>query len=456
MAARRIGLGETGLTFEPAANVSLDASTGRMFLTAVQSVSVAGRGGATLAGHQRFELPAGTHTIKVDGLNAGGLSDATPGVAKAITNRPTAAPTRVAPKPLWSVTLAEHAPVFRITPADIDGDGQPELLVACGEAGHAVSATGKLLWSHATAGIVRDVAMARFARNGPPTILVSSADTYLYQLDPAGHQNRKDQMTGIYFSADHGERPWGLYCTRGVDTNGDGVDDMLVTTLASMESWGLTPDMKKLWRTLAPYHGCIEIAVEDVDHDGKPEIVIGNKYGAVFILRTDGSKLMTSATSIGDVAFALGDLKGDGRKEVIHGSSTGDLIAVELPNKTLWSFNNYGYPVERVVCADVNGDGRPEVLIASGTGYLYCLDATGAPLWQRRLGLAVHDVTLAGGLIIAGTEDGDVHALDPAGKPVWSRFTGAPVTKLAAIPSAGGPVVVAGLADGRLLALPSK
>jgi outer membrane protein assembly factor BamB len=132
------------------------------------------------------------------------------------------------------------------------------------------------------------------------------------------------------------------------------------------------------------------------------------------------------------------------------------LIAVNLQNKTLWSFNNYGYPVERIRCADLNGDGRPEVLVASGTGYLYCLDAAGALLWQRRLGLAVHDVALAGGLIIAGTEDGEVHALDAKGNPVWSRSVGAAVTKLAPLPVTGGSAVVVGLADGRLLALPVR
>ena len=78
------------------------------------------------------------------------------------------------------------------------------------------------------------------------------------------------------------------------------------------------------------------------------------------------------------MTFGLGDLNGDGRLEIVHGSSTGDLIAVDLQNKTLWSFDNYGYPVERIRCADVNGDGRPEILIASGTGYVYCLDARGA------------------------------------------------------------------------------
>ncbi|MBI5686802.1 MAG: PQQ-binding-like beta-propeller repeat protein [Verrucomicrobia bacterium] len=458
IAARSVSLGETRLAFEPAANMSIDASGGKMTLIASRPTCVTARGGATANGQQRLELPAGTHTVTVNGLDVAAIRDADNPV-RADVRRGKSADKSVrvtAAKPLWSVELAKNSPVFRITPADLDGDSQPELLVACGSAGHAVSGSGKLLWSHSTGGVVRDVSLARFGKNGPPTALVSSADTYLHQLDPTGHLKRKDRMIGIYFNQDHGDRPWGLYCTRGVDQDGDGADDMLVTTLASMEAQGLSPDAKKLWRTLSAYHGCMEMAVEDLDRDGKPEIVIANKYGAVFVLRPDGSRLMASNTSIGDVTFGLGDLNGDGKKEIVHGSSTGDLIAVTLANKTLWRFDNYGYPVERIRCADLNGDGQPEVLIASGTGYLYCLDAAGKLIWQRRLGLAVHDLALTDGFIIAGTEDGEVHALDHAGKPKWSRYVGASVTKLAAIQMADRPVVVAGLADGRLVALPMK
>jgi outer membrane protein assembly factor BamB len=223
-----------------------------------------------------------------------------------------------------------------------------------------------------------------------------------------------------------------------------------------MESQGLTPDGKKLWRTLAAFHGCTEMAVEDLDRDGKPEIVIANKYGAVFVLRPDGSKLLNSSTSIGDVTFGLGDLNGDGRSEIVHGSSTGDLIAVDLKNKTLWRLDNYGYPVERIRCADLNRDGRPEILVASGTGYVYCLDARGMLVWQRRLGLAVHDLAVVDGQTVAGTEEGEIHAIDQAGELLWSQSVGAAVIRLSASALGGRLAIVAGLADGRLLALAAK
>lgn len=457
VAASSVGLKESRLGFEPAANLALDLARGRLTVIAaaptrltVVGCTVESPAAPTVQGV--VMLPAGTHELGLKGLDAASLAEvpslaAPPAVAATATVvRPPAL------EPLWSLTLAAGQPVFRVTPADLNGDGTDELLVACGNAGHAVSAAGALLWSHPTAGLVRDVSLAHFSKGGPATVLVSSADTRLYQLDPAGVQQRQDTMTGIYFSADHGERPWGLYCTRAVDSDADGTDDMLITTLASMEAQGLGPDAAKRWRTLAAYHGCMDMAIRDLDQDGKPEVVIANKYGSVYVLRPDGSTVMTSITSIGDVTFGLGDLNGDGSLDIVHGSSTGDLLAVNLKGKPLWRFDNYGYPVERILCADVDGDGRPEVLVASGTGYLYCLAADGSRRWERRLGLAVHDVVVLNGTIVAGTEDGEVHALDAAGQVLWARTVGAAVVKLVGGSVAGKPAVVAGLADGRLLA----
>jgi outer membrane protein assembly factor BamB len=462
VAPREVTAGPACITFGPATAASLDLNAGTLAIRATGPSRVDARGcqlraSAEAAAVDGLALPPGDHRLVVVGLDRAPFAEA----ARLVPPPPAAGPALASAKPpawtpQWSLRLGDGKPVARITPADLDGDGTDEFLVACGYAGYAVSADGALRWTHQTGGAVRDVALAHFARGGPGTVLVSSADTYLYQLDPAGAQTRKDQMTGIYFSADHGVRPWGVYCTRGVDSDADGADDLLVTTLASMETQGLGPDASKRWRHLSAYHGCMELAVQDLDLDGKPEIAIANKYGAVYVLRPDGTALLGSNTSIGDVTFGLGDLDRDGKPEIVHGSSTGDLIAVDLKGKILWRFDNYGYPVERILCTDTDGDGRTEVLVASGTGYLYCLGQDGTRRWEQRLGLAVHDVVVAGGAIVAGTEDGVLHALDAAGKTLWSKDAGAAVLKLASGRGSGAAHVVAGLADGRLAAVAAK
>lgn len=461
VASRGVSLGDARISFEPPVDAGLDLSRGTMTVQSrgpfeVRAEGCRLRAGAQTPWQEAVSLPAGASTLLVDGLDARLLRQAPGAGAPAPRAAPAAAPAAEGLVPLWSLPLAPGKPVFRITPVDLDGDGREEVLAACGFAGHAVSGEGKLLWSHPTAGQVRDVSLARFARGAPGTVLISSADTCLYQLTPDGRETRRDQMTGIYFSADHGVKPWGVYCTRGVDTDGDGADDLLVTTLASMETQGLGPDGSKRWRRVSAYHGCMDMAAQDLDGDGTPEIVIANKYGSVYVLRPDGTVFLSSITSIGDVSFALGDLDGDGRTEIVHGSSTGDLVAVDLKGKVLWRFDNYGYPVERLLCTDLDGDGRPEILLASGTGYLYCLGPDGNPRWEKRLGLAVHDVAVAGGRLFAGTEEGLLHALDPSGEVVWTRAAGAAVLKLAPIRAGDAARVLVGLADGRLAAVAAE
>jgi outer membrane protein assembly factor BamB len=70
--------------------------------------------------------------------------------------------------------------------------------------------------------------------------------------------------------------------------------------------------------------------------------------------------------------------------------------------------------------------------------------------------VAVHDLVVAGRLIVAGTEEGEIHAIDERGRLLWSQSVGASVNRLSTIAVGKRPAIVAGLADGRLLALPAQ
>ncbi|OGV73418.1 MAG: hypothetical protein A3K19_10965 [Lentisphaerae bacterium RIFOXYB12_FULL_65_16] len=447
VACRSLGLGGGRLSFEPAADVQFDAAQNKLSIRTRVATTVTAEG-ATLDG--TAQLTPGAAERTVTGFDAAALKcilEASAGSEVAPNPATAEAP---AAKPLWTAELGKNVPVLRLTPIDFGGGKPVSLLVASGSGASRLD-DGKVTWTFFAKGIVRDVAPLRLTKGAPPDVLVSSVDTYYYVVDATGSEVRKQQMTGIYFSADHGEKPWQVWCTRAFDTKGQGVDDLIVTTLASMESWGLDVTGKKLWRTLAAYHGCMDLRAADIDGDGRLKIVVADKYGSVRVLAPDGSALLSSNTSIGDVAFDFLPTAG-GKMNIVHGSSTGDLKCCDSQGKDLWRFDNYGYAVERIVCADVNGDGKPEVLIASATGYLFCLDADGQTLWARRVGFMVHDLALTGGLIVAGTEDGMVAALDGQGQEQWRVTVEAPVMKLAVL----GETVACGLGDGRVLGLPVR
>ncbi len=147
----------------------------------------------------------------------------------------------------------------------------------------------------------------------------------------------------------------------------------------------------------AVLHGSIDFHTVDADLDGKLEIFATDHYGRIESFRHDGSKAGSFFTSIGDMQAALADLDGDRRVELIHGSSTGDLVCTKLAAaapwssdaRTLWRFDNFGYGVNRLRSADIDSDGKPEVLVASETGSFYVLDGDGRIEWQDRVGSGI-------------------------------------------------------------------
>jgi len=188
------------------------------------------------------------------------------------------------------------------------------------------------------------------------------------------------------------------------DLNQDGANEILVGT-QNMElhlydaAWNLLSRARR-----AVLHGSIDFHTVDADLDGKLELFATDHYGRVQTFRHDGSKDASFYTSIGDMQATLADLDGDGRVELIYGSSTGDLLCTKLPEsgpwqrgaKTLWRFDNFGYGVNRLRSADVDADGSPEIVVASEMGYLFVLDREGNLEWQDRVGTGIVDALVVG------------------------------------------------------------
>ena len=95
--------------------------------------------------------------------------------------------------------------------------------------------------------------------------------------------------------------------------------------------------------------------------------------------------------------------------------------------------------------------GRPE-------GKLYALDGqTGRRLWRARTGTVSAPLALVHGVVVAGTQRGEVVALDPDGSVRWRRAAG--FARIPAVEADSGTLVVAtidslfrlGAADGRII-----
>ena len=214
------------------------------------------------------------------------------------------------------------------------------------------------------------------------------------------------------------------------DLESDGKPDIIVCLLNG-NLLRYDREFNQKWRYNAIPHGSRELTLLDLDRDGKQEILLANKYGAVQILTANGIVKRGVYSELGDVEMAWGNVDDDPDYEIACGSSTGAFVCTQFAGKLAFAFPNFGFGVREVAMADVTGDGRDEVLVASETGYVYILDGSGKVLTQRDVGSVVADLCVVPvpnrdrPVIAICCEDGRVYTMDGEGRLLGICDTGA-------------------------------
>ncbi len=177
-----------------------------------------------------------------------------------------------------------------------------------------------------------------------------------------------------------------------VDIDGDGTLDVVSGSYDIVALKGT--DGTLLWRGASADRVWPGIAIGDLNHDGRPAIVVGRSGPSVTVYNLDGSVRSgwpVTPFAGGEVrSLALADLDRDGKLAVVVGdaaSVSSNQINAIAPNGAIragWparrtSDPGYGAGMynENLAIADMDGDGYPEIYAPTDTHYVTTLDRSG-------------------------------------------------------------------------------
>ncbi len=136
------------------------------------------------------------------------------------------------------------------------------------------------------------------------------------------------------------------------------------------------------------------LTVGDINNDGRLEIIVADELGVIYVYNTDGTEFLDGDANPGThgVFFrlpagavlhysspALGDLDSDGMKEIVVGSQSDEVYAIDQDATVLpgWPFSTVSDVGSSVAIGDIDNNGDLEVVAFEYSGGVYGINHDG-------------------------------------------------------------------------------
>ncbi|MHB8900126.1 MAG: FG-GAP-like repeat-containing protein [Thermoguttaceae bacterium] len=247
------------------------------------------------------------------------------------------------------------------------------------------------------------------------------------------------------------------------DLNGDGKDEIVLARqdyhVQVVDSSG-----KELWKKALSYYRRPPyvnlVRTGDLDGDGKPEVVAGGENWRFYAFGADGTELWNYESVHPSRSGAVADLDGDGKDEVVCGTHYYWATALNADGTPRWKYS-FGPICYSIAAGRFDKTDSRGVVFGSGDGNVYRVDSAGKLQMQYDTGDEVKHVA-AGDLdgdgvdeVLAGSLNYSLYCFGADSKRRWRVDLGAPVSALGVVPGKQGDLAVAGAARGRLATVDS-
>ena len=282
---------------------------------------------------------------------------------------------------MWKIPLP--APVTAgVTLGDVDRDGTLDILVACGPQMLCYDARGQLKWSFQTTEEIDSFAtIADLDGDGQPEIIFGANDNQLHVLKSDGTEKWRFPT-----------KSWIVGGVSVADLDGDGKLELIFGSM-DFNVYCLNANGVQKWRYETEDWVASAPAVADIDGDGKLEALASSDDGHLYCLshlgtlkwRGDWGEAGTRTRPY----LAVADFDGDGTRETVLGLPDGTLKLFLSNGDEAWSRQNSGGIVGSPLIADLNGDGTQDIVIAGQDGQLKAYSTWGTVQWGSNLGQTI-------------------------------------------------------------------